>query len=169
MFVSMRKAAACRRSVAGPQGTPWLFVEAQELGEHGLLGVAVVVLQQLDAVDRGEGEQGRLWPLLWRVVLLDRTELAVQDRDEEVAVPGCGLKEGLVDEVGAGLQLLADQVEHPVDHVARGEDLTVGLDAVPRLHDLLLDDRLRRRLWLGHTALQSSEHRGSASDASGTV
>ena len=49
----------------------------------------------------------------------------MQDRDEEVAVPGCRLKEGLVDEVGAGLQLLADQIEHPVDHVAWREDLTV--------------------------------------------
>ena len=67
----------------------------------------------------------------------------MQDRDQEVAVTGRRLKEGLVDEVGAGLQLLADQVEHPVDHVARGEYLAVGLDAVPGLHDLLLDDRLR--------------------------
>ena len=107
----------------------------------------MVVLQQLDAVDRGEGEQGRLWPLLGRVVLLDRTELAVQDRDQEVAVPGCWLKEGLVDEVGACLQLLADQIEHPVDHVARSEDLTVGPDTVPRLHELFLDDRLRHRHW----------------------
>ena len=81
-----------------------VLVEAQELGEHGLLGVPVVVLQQLDAVDRGKGEQGRLRPLLGRVVLLDRAELAVQDRDQEVAVTGCRLKEGLVDEVGAGLQ-----------------------------------------------------------------
>ena len=104
MFVSMRKAAARCRSVSGPQGDAVGSVEAQELGEHDRLRVLVVVLQQLDAVDRGQGEQGLPRPLLARVPLLDRAELAAQDRDEEVAVPGCRLEEGLVDEVGAGLQ-----------------------------------------------------------------
>ena len=69
----------------------------------------------------------------------------MQDRDEEVAVAGRRLQEGLVDEVRAGLQLLADQVEHLVDHVTRGEHLTVDLDTVPGLHDLLLYTNLRER------------------------
>ena len=151
MFVSMRKAAACRRSVSGPHGTPWLVVEAQELGEHGLLGVSVVVLQQLDAVDRGEGEQGRhlATPRAGSCFSIARS-LRCRIATRKLPCTGCRLKEGLVDEVGAGLQLLADQVEHPVDHVARSEDLAVGLDAVPGLHHLLLDDRLRHRFWLGH-------------------
>ncbi len=69
----------------------------------------------------------------------------MQDRDEEVAVAGRRLEERLVDEVWASLQLVADQVEHPVDHVTRREDLAVGLDTVPRLHDQLLDDLFGHR------------------------
>ena len=63
---------------------------------------------------------------------------------------GCRLKKRPVDEVGFGLQLLADQIEHPVNHVARSEDLPVCPDTVPRFHELFLDDRLRQCLWLGH-------------------
>jgi hypothetical protein len=106
-------------------------VEAHELVEHDLLGVSVVVLQQLDSVDRREGEQRLLRPGLRRAPLLDRTELAVQDRNQEIAVTGRRLEEGL---------------EHPVDHGARREDLAVGLNTVTALHHLLLDDRLRYRV-----------------------
>lgn len=56
MFVSIKGrgsvqvgARAARRAMTA--------VEFEELCEHGDLGVGVIVLQQLDPVDRGEGEQ----------------------------------------------------------------------------------------------------------------
>src|SRR4051812_49253430 len=93
-------------------------------------------------------------------------ELATQNRDQEVAVSGRRLEEGLVDEVGAGLQLLADQVEHSVDHVTRSEDLAVGLDAVPRLHDLLPGDGLRHTCSPGLRLVRPSGLMGSTTNSS---
>jgi hypothetical protein len=54
----------------------------------------VVVLQQFDAVDRGKGEQdASATPR--RIGSSTALELAVQDRDQKVAVPGCGSRKVL--------------------------------------------------------------------------
>ena len=57
MFVSIRNAAARVHVGARTAGDAVGCVEPPELGEHGRLSVLVVVLQQLDAVDRRQGEQ----------------------------------------------------------------------------------------------------------------
>ena len=78
----------------------------------------------------------------------------MQDCDQEVTVTCCRLEESLVDEAGAALQIVADEIEHAIDHVAGREDLAVGSDAVPRLHQLLLDDG-RRHGWTPDCLLES--------------
>jgi len=73
-----------------------------------------------------------------------RITLTVDDFDAAVRLYRDAL--GLPEVADWSLSNGSDQVEHSVDHVTRGEDLAVGLDAVPGLHELL-DDRLRRSHW----------------------
>ena len=106
------------------------LIEIQIVGEdlqHVRAALGDVVRQQLDAVDAHQREQRVVPPLEVGLAELefDGGELALQDRDEEVAAPARRLQEAGVDALGLALH----EVEHRLDQPRRSEHLPVVGDA----------------------------------------
>src|SRR5690625_2599936 len=97
----------------------------------------MVIFQELDAVERSEGEERFCRPEFWLIALLNCTELPLEDGNEEVPSPSCGLQESLVHEPGAGFQFRTNKVEHLMDHAAGRKYLAIASYALAGPDQLL--------------------------------
>jgi hypothetical protein len=89
----IRRGAPQIRAVAALDAVS--FMEVDELSQQRRFRGFVVVREDFDAVNRGKREEGFRGPELGLVAPLDRSELALEDRDEEVTVARGGSKKVL--------------------------------------------------------------------------
>jgi len=97
-------------------------------GKKTIATVNDVVKEKFDAVDAADGKNCITLPAVTKSLLsfVDGKQLSYQDRSEKVAVATGGLQKSRVD----AFAFMRDEVEHVVDQFRRGEDLTVGDDAL---------------------------------------